>query len=874
MAFDPTVSASLVADFNAHTARMTNLRATQLAARTFVASKIAEAQSLLAQTKALRDAFDAKLAAVAGSVVTLFDIVNVEGNSISQSAGNNPNAWPKQLQALLGSGVVVTSYALSSTTLNQMKDNWYANDHSGSKFVAGKRNLVILGPSATNDFTQDNANVVSLQSYLKTFSDKARATGYKGTSAFWDSTELPRRVEGSYTADMESRRVALNNWKRANWQTYCDYLIDFDSVVTLSMLYDGIHPGDESGARVMAQFVLPRIKVTTSTGAPASDSIITTNGTIDMSKWAAMAAKLSRADGIAYRKGAPAPAITGKPTYFQPGNHPWPENIVGTHSGEWQLGTFRTYDGTFQGGDFASNIAWSPYVADDPAKRIGLIEFQSTSTDHGTFTQKPEPSWARYKVGTETVDDAEEALYWKRQGVDVRNPVCSANTLDRPGWGTQTITFFQDGFWCTTGANTMTNKSSGRLPAGLVPSACCVTGANGICLVTCWDVPNQRAVLGVVLLCGLGANATLSNPGGSGDWWGEWVEPHPGLHNLGNIVFSKFIGSIVLPGMVAPTEVSATTHHSRFGYLDGSPGEPSCRNQTFLDSGGEARRQEWLPGRSLERAYVKQAECIVISKTERMSIWVDLKPIYTFINGEYFNADRNRYLATTNIGLNAGQWPFTFDERPQQKPTVTKTFTYDKSPTAVFMAPYSYREEWRQAWIGFEDGTVLVYNTGGVNDTGNAAAKVQVGSFNVGANPTRITWVKEKARSPSTQANLVKEHTRQLVICVRGEAAIKWYDMSSSTTTASLLRVAQETRMIDPIDVVDTDNHGGEHYVVTVADYAGRKVSNIRYGDMIMWTYPEKTRLTVGANGTDPFEWCGSYPIQGYPFGVGSANVS
>lgn len=805
-----------------------------------------------------------------GNVITGFrpDVVVGEGDGITQSYGISANGFLGKWQALDGNnGATIINIARQGSQCRDVDEEYGFNTADavgpGTQFVAGKVNALLL-MMGTNDIAIDNTSLSSFKNHVQSISTKARATGYK----FWLQTILKRT--GGWNASREAVRTTINDWIIAGAEGLVDGIVNNENVeVNATNFSDGITPTPAGNALIAANIDAAfKAKTGTGTTTPVTtvDSTITTNGTIDNDKYRALAAKMSRAEGVAYRFGPQAPTIANKPTYYQPGNHPWPQDIVGTHSGEWQLGTFRTYDGVFQGGDFASNIMWLPYVADDPANWIGLLEVQATSTDHGTFTQKPELSWVRYGGG----ENAVEAVWWKNtQGKTLRNPVCSANTLDRPGWGTQCITFFQDGFFCTTGANTMTNKSSGQLPAGLVPVACCVTGANGFCLVVCWDTTNLRGVLVAISLCGLGHDATLAKPN-NGRWWDEWIEPHPGLHNLGNLVFMKVLGVMPLPGMMAPTGISASTQHSRFGYLDGSEGEPSCYNQAFSN---ESIRQNWLPGRSLERAYIKQAECMVISRTEKKALFIDLKPLYTFMNSMYFNADRNKYLETTNIGQGAGQWPYTFAERPQQMPTVTKTVTFDVEPTCVFMAPYSKREDWRQAWIGFANGKVRVYNTGGVNDTGNAAAKVEVASFDVGPNPTKITWTKEKARNPSTQSGLVPDHTRTLQICVRGEAAIKWYDMTS-TTTAVLRRTFQDSRVVDPVSIIDTDNHGGEHYVTAIADYAGRKVHNVRWGDMIMWTYPEQTRLRVGQNGTDPFEYCGSFPVRGFPFEVNSANVS
>ncbi len=42
-------------------------------------------------------------------------------------------------------------------------------------------------------------------------------------------------------------------------------------------------------------------------------------------------------------------------------------------------------------------------------------------------------------------------------------------------------------------------------------------------------------------------------------FWGEWTETYPGLLNYGMFQFSKLLGAIDLPGMVAPTEISAAS---------------------------------------------------------------------------------------------------------------------------------------------------------------------------------------------------------------------------------------------------------------------------------------------------------------------------
>jgi hypothetical protein len=802
----------------------------------------------------------ATLAAVAagGGVPTIptFSIkgLAVEGDSQSTITNGNPNPWPAQFGTL--TGLPVFNYAQSSTTLAQMKDNYGANDHAGPHFDPNTCNCMVVGSAGTNDLSNDATTVADLKANIQILAGRGKATGY----IVYVTTILPRGY--NWSDAREAKRVEYNTWLLATASTFCDGCLDFAGALTTADLYDLLHPSDAAALKLANVLKAKVTNAGGSTGPVLGDTSITTNGAIDPAKYSAMAAKLSRPDGIAYRYGPPAPAVANKPTYFQPSDHPWDESVVGTHSGFWQLGTFRTYDGAFQGGDFSSNSLIVNFVADDPAARIGTTELQANSTDHGTWAQKPELSWTRYGAGI----DAVEAVYWKNvQGKTVQNPVASANAFGRPGWAVQPLHVHQNGFVCTSGFNTMTNKSSCQLPAGLVPSAVAITSANEFGLITCWDTARTQGVLVVVSLCGLGHGATIANPN-NGRWWDEWIEPHPGLHNLGNLVFQKVLGYIDLPGMKAPTEISATTHHPRYGYLDGSEGEPSCYNQAFSN---ESIRVNWKPGGSRSNNYAKQGECVIISKTEKMAIWVNLKPLFDYINSMYFGT-RDQYLETTNIGQNSGQWPYTFAERPQQKPTITKTVLFDDEPTCLFLAPYAKREEWRQVVFGFKNGKARVWNTGGVNDTGNAAAKTEAFSFDVGLNPTSVCWINEKSRE--TEKGLVPETTRQFAFCVRGEAAIKWFDLG--TNTATQRRVFRDSRVIDPIHYVDCYNHGAESYFGDVSDYSNRMIHGVRWGPTIMWTYPEQTRLPMGSDGRAEFEYAGAFVLPGYPFHATSANVS
>lgn len=587
---------------------------------------------------------------------------------------------------------------------------------------------------------------------------------------------------------------------------------------------------------------------------------IVTDGQIDQTKFNAMAAAMSSDAGVAYRFGAATAPISGLPTYFQPEVKFMP------------MGDIRSYNyGSYTEapGDFASNILHINYVPDNPSARLGVAGIQATSVGHNTVSFRPEISWVLYGQGLDSV----EAVWWKNHGFpNLANPICIGHAHGRPGWATQSLAAFQNGFICTAGANTMTNRSYCQLRAGLVPTSITCTSSNEFALVTCWDTVNFTSVVAFISLTGLGHNATIQNPYSGTDegWWGEWNEPHPGMHNLGNLAYMKIVGYLDV-GLKAATGVSATTGHPRFGYLNGS-GAPIGTDGTTGNTGNwsdEAQRQKWATG-VFNNRYARQGMAMVISKTEKKVVFIDLKPLFAYQNSKYFGT-RSDYLETTNIGDGAGQWPYTFTERPAQVPTVVKTISLASAPTSVMIFPYAYEDYARLGFVGTEDGQLHVYSTGDYarpGATGNAANIAETTQVFVGANPTCIDNVKEKAGGPPTQTNLVNDVSKQYVVTSRAEKAIRWVEMTSANT-AVIKRKLQDSRIVDPIKAVDTDNHGTEHYSVVISDYNGRAAHQYLWGDTILHTYANQRFALQAA-----FEYGGAFNPPGKVVEVLTANIS
>jgi hypothetical protein len=93
------------------------------------------------------------------------------------------------------------------------------------------------------------------------------------------------------------------------------------------------------------------------------------------------------------------------------------------------------------------------------------------------------------------------------------------------------------------------------------------------------------------------------------------------------------------------------------------------------------------------------------------------------------------------------------------------------------------------------------------------------------------------------------------------------------------VRTLQDSRIVDPIAVEDADNFASDNMVLSIADYAGKAVSNYRYGAVIFanrgtsWACQPPTGCPVQPTGTMNMEFGGSHAMEGRPFHIRTANV-
>jgi len=581
-------------------------------------------------------------------------------------------------------------------------------------------------------------------------------------------------------------------------------------------------------------------------GSAVNGDIVNSAGQIDRAAYVDMASKLGTDTGIAYRYGARSSA-SGMPTLPAPTNNPYPTSSpYAPDSADdpvvmWQIG------GPYQtdAGNYSSNQGQYAFVPDDPARYAGIGTLELLAQRNNTFSEVPQPSWT-------FPPEVALAPVGKNDYYNAKTPVALGRCYGSVC--AQTVMAFADGTVGTFGSNTTDWRASIKLDAGKTPTAVALTNAGEFALITVWDTVNLKGQVAVVAMSGSQIHE-------------DWPADYPGLQNLGTFHFMKLLGYIDLPGMAAPTEISATTglDYDTVHWLFPPSGSGCASNWVrpdMLPLNVEANRKTFMPGGCNYDKYAHGGVAVVVSKSERKAMFLNLKPLFDYYQSMYFG-DIANFNQTANLGQSADQWPYPFSKVTSQVPTVIKTIDLAQRPTAVKAA----LSNTSRAFIATEDGTLNLFSLGNYTAAGGAAAGdiALKGTVAVGKNPTSLAYPKHDATGGGTAAY------PGLIVVSRAESKIQWVGFNADYTGGSIRRTLQDSRLKDPITAEDNDNMGTESFILTVSDYAGRKVSNYRYGAV---TFPA---LAGGACqsgcGTDAFEYGGSYAVPGGVFSVTGANV-
>ncbi|NDZ13673.1 hypothetical protein [Variovorax sp. WS11] len=585
----------------------------------------------------------------------------------------------------------------------------------------------------------------------------------------------------------------------------------------------------------------------------------------------AMAPLLSKVEGIRYRYGdAPTVNNSGIPTLYKRA-----DQTMSYHAGTWQVGGPVTGDA----GLYSTNQAHVGFVADNPTLRMGVGDLQVSAIDHNTYSQAPQLPWQEAAAwdGSAGRTNFNVSTY-KTAGLTNGDPVAVARCGGRTGFCATSIVAFNNGLIGTAGSNTANNRGSVKLPANKVPTGVAVTNTSEYALVTVWDTTALKGQVAVISLAGLCNNCDPYNSNGGTptgirngtydrwyDWWHEWMGVYPGLPNMGNIAFMKVLGYIDIPGMNAPTEIAVTTGFDQFRTaLPEKQGE--FMGQTYSPLTDSSKRASFSGSGSNANRYAKAGVAVVISKSEKKAAFIDLKPLFSYVNSVYFGTGPTEF---TNLGQSDSQWPYTFAYKPQQTPTVISTVALDSRPTAVRTTLFG---NVHRAWIATEEGSLRIYGLGNVPTGTTATDVVEKGRVAVGKNPTSLAISKIDPENKS-----IEPLNQQVLVASRGDRKIQWVRFASDGNSGSVVRTLQDSRMVDPIAVEDADNFASDNMTLSVADYTGKAVSNYRYGSVIFaggGACPASSGgCPVQGTGGMNMEFGGSFTMEGRPFMLRTANV-
>ena len=491
---------------------------------------------------------------------------------------------------------------------------------------------------------------------------------------------------------------------------------------------------------------------------------------------------------------------------------------------------------TKEAGDYSSTQGQILYVPDPghfPVDRVTIIEWSN-----GCFAEAPLPPWH----GGFRPEPA--ATKWKQDapGAEPGMPIAMARGMG--SWANNGLAIFSSGLVAAAGTVTARGlEPTLRFPPNKIPTAISITNKNEFALVTICDIEAKKGQVAVLSMQVNGRKTKFVH---------EWHDDHAwSLPNVAVFTQLKLLGYIDLPGIEFPTGVSAVGNRVG-GRMNGRDGNAGLLRE--YDLAQQADRDVFLKGSNAQ--YGSTAGfAVVIGKYEGKAAFIDLQPLFQRARQMYFTTEEN-YQKTRDSGLDPTQWPYAFDADAAWKPPVVKVLDVPR-PTAVIASMAG--ENKARAFIASLDGKVGLYQVGGLATEAPPAPQdiARVAEVQVGRNPTCLACQK---------------YSSDTIIAVsRGDRQIEWIKVSEKD--AQVIRTLRDARLIDPVFVEVSDTHGIETPLLTVADFAGRKIINYRYGQLVFATQGG-AKFGMGPDGKDPFECGGVLEFPGSPFCISATNVN
>lgn len=645
-------------------------------------------------------------------------------------------------------------------------------------------------------------------------------------------------------------------------------------------------------------------------GTPTTPTEPTPTPSFDAAAYRAQALKFGTADGVAYKFGSPS-SVSVSNTYPDKRasfslttlsiqrNEMQADGVRGNRGCNFNGWCGDAQYGTIFGdpGDYSSSIVNVGYIPTLPkpagwpqTQYFGVAALQSTSVAHNTVAWSPEESWTTYNydfnapAGSGGLNNDPNTRNFAAGttpigGVPIDGkPVATVGGIGRGGWVNNALTLWANGWITSSGSNTSRNYAKIKLSDDVTPTAGAISNSGEFLFVTVW---NRVALKGQVAVIALkdGCQGCLeSNESAWEQNWGSARQAYPGMPGLGNYIGGKVLGYVDLPEtMKTPTEISVTTGRANDDYQI----VRSFWTDNMLNAANRAR----LYSGDKKTAIANTGMAVVIDKVSQRAAFVDLRPLVSFYREQYVgpqtDAVWNAKIANRGDGDN--QFPPTFAGNASQVPVVVKTIELPSKPTAVKLTLHAPH----RAVIATEDGTLRVFGLGDnyLNQTaaatGSAGDIAQLFTHNIGANPTNLSHVKEKANlGPNGVSSLwgTAKFDDFMWGVSRGERKLTLLQWNTARTSLSNYKVLQDSRLIDPIAVDDVANHGTESFGVSIADYSGKLVQYL-YGPIVMWTYDPATAPCPRPNGCAlpngaAFQHAGSAIFPGKPFTLHGANIN
>ncbi len=585
----------------------------------------------------------------------------------------------------------------------------------------------------------------------------------------------------------------------------------------------------------------------------AEGSIFRTDGTVDREAYVRYTGAwdsetVDRRLGPSFERLSPL-AVDDRPTHFRPESKECKLSFANKIN-PYELGQ----DGCIRDGDYWSDCGQVGYVPDDLVNDPGLDRIQTFAYYDRVFALSPRLDYAS---GTPHPDPQTRDGNYKTMlgGTAPKHPIAMVRNYAM--LQNEALVLYRGGLLAVAG--TQTSRAGNErpypgllFPAHKVPTALAVTASNEFAVVTVMDTQTLKGQLAVVAL--------------EGKFLPFHTWPYMAFPNQGSWSSLKLLGYIDLP-MAAPNAVAASSN----GWWQG-PSQTDNKVLSQLDLNNAGTRNNLLKGDQVWQMVVAtKGYAIVSSKQDNKAVIVDLSALLAYSRDSYLSSEESFKSTVANRGNGPGQWPATFQEKPELTPRVVWQKSLP-SPTAVLAGLHLDRwsSDRHKAYVAREDGTIHIIDTSSLMarfSYEKSGALTEMGSFKVGRNPVSMSFARFNASGlPLLPAGKKPDPLNNyFYVACRGDRSIE--AVITYDGQGAVHRRITDSRLSDPV-AVSVAFRGN---ILTVADFNGKKIHSFRIGAI---TSRHNVTYGCGADGKQPYEYTGELALKGKPFLVNSTNLN